>query len=59
MKKRRWGAVVLWLIAGVIVIGLVGGTAFALAWQGQYSGKVYPGRVGARCRPGRQNTGRG
>ena len=43
VKKRRWGAVILWLIAGVIVVGLVGGTAFALAWQGQYSGKVFPG----------------
>jgi vancomycin resistance protein YoaR len=43
VKKRRWGTVILWLIAGVIVIGLVGGTAFALAWQGQYSGKVFPG----------------
>jgi vancomycin resistance protein YoaR len=43
VKKRRLGTWLLWAIAGVIVIGLVGGTAFALAWQGQYNGKVYPG----------------
>jgi vancomycin resistance protein YoaR len=43
VRKRRWGVWFLWLIAGVIIVGLMGGTAFALAWQGQYSGKMYPG----------------
>lgn len=42
-KKRRFGAWILWIIGGVILITLIGGTAFALAWQGQYSGKIYAG----------------
>ncbi len=42
-KRRRFGALILWLLAGIILIALIGGTAFALAWQGQYSGKIYAG----------------
>ncbi|MGA7731555.1 MAG: VanW family protein [Chloroflexia bacterium] len=42
-KKRRFGAWILWLMAGIILVALIGGTAFALAWQGQYSGKMYAG----------------
>ncbi len=33
----------MWLLAGVISILLIAGAAFALAWQGQYSGKVFAG----------------
>ncbi|MEO5951893.1 MAG: peptidoglycan binding domain-containing protein, partial [Chloroflexia bacterium] len=42
-KKRRFGAWILWILGGIILVALIGGTAFALAWQGQYSGKIYAG----------------
>ena len=42
-KRRRFGAWIAWLLGGIILLALIGGTAFALAWQGQYSGKVYAG----------------
>jgi vancomycin resistance protein YoaR len=42
-KKRRFGGWILWMLGVVVLLALIGGTAFALAWQGQYSGKVYAG----------------
>lgn len=41
-RKPRFGWL-LWLLTGVLAIVLIGGTAFALAWQGQYAGKIYQG----------------
>ena len=33
----------LWVLVGVLAIGIVVALAFSLAWQGQYAGKVYAG----------------
>jgi vancomycin resistance protein YoaR len=33
----------LWLLGGILAIAIIGIVAFALAWQGQYAGKMYPG----------------
>ncbi len=33
----------LWLLGGILAIAIIGIVAFALAWQGQYAGKIYPG----------------
>jgi vancomycin resistance protein YoaR len=33
----------MWLLGGVVGIALIAGAAFALAWQGQYEGKIYAG----------------
>ena len=41
-RKRRFGWV-LWLFGAVLAIALIGGMAVALAWQGQYAGKIYQG----------------
>ena len=47
--KNGAGALLFVADSGCDRIGLVGGTAFALAWQGQYSGKVFPGVAALRA----------
>ena len=42
-SKKRRGLWVLWVLAGVFAIALIGVIAFTLAWQGQYAGKIYAG----------------
>lgn len=42
-KPRRGARWALWIVTGLLMVALVGVTAFSLAWQGQYAGKVYPG----------------
>jgi vancomycin resistance protein YoaR len=39
-SRFRW---VGWLFGGLLGIALIAATAFSLAWQGQYAGKVYAG----------------
>jgi len=41
--RRRFLAWTLWLLGGIVAIAIIGVVAFALAWQGQYAGKIYPG----------------
>ncbi len=41
--KKRSALWVLWVLAGVLAIAVIGVVAFTLAWQGQYAGKVYAG----------------
>ncbi|MDQ6693334.1 MAG: peptidoglycan binding domain-containing protein, partial [Chloroflexota bacterium] len=36
----RW---MVWTLLGIVAIALIVGTAFTLAWQGQYAGKMYAG----------------
>jgi vancomycin resistance protein YoaR len=43
VKERRAGRWILWTLAGVFSLVLIAVSAFALAWQGQYAGKVYAG----------------
>lgn len=43
IAKERRGSWLLWALAGILSLSLIGALAFALAWQGQYAGKVYSG----------------
>jgi vancomycin resistance protein YoaR len=44
-QARRKGSFkwLLWIAVGLVVIVLLAGVAFTLAWQGQYAGKIYAG----------------
>jgi vancomycin resistance protein YoaR len=40
--RRRMGWLV-WPLVGLLAVAIIGAVAFALAWQGQYAGRVYAG----------------
>jgi len=42
-KRKKSFGWVLWVIAGVFAIGIVAAMAITLAWQGQYTNRVYAG----------------
>jgi vancomycin resistance protein YoaR len=39
----RWARLLGWTVLALLATVAIGATAFALTWQGQYAGKIYPG----------------